>query len=370
MDWIKKNLFLVVGSVVALALLGLAGFFLYSKYILESEVSANLQAQTEELDRLSRLRPHPGDRKVDNIKAAKDQDLELQQFAKQLRETFVPINSPTNLASGELKLLLDSALDDLQRSAQRAGVKTPANFAFGFSSQRTQVSFDQNVIKPLTFAIEEIRAMSKVLFDARILTLDSIRRVPIGSTDGGAMASLSAAMGPGDTWPKKPSTNSLAILTPYEFTFHCFTPELASVLQGLAQNPHGFLIKNVQVDTVPSSLLETNSLDSPAMPTPMLGMGGMNPAMMARYGIGRYGGRPMAPPPEEATQTGPTPTRRGGLNIMLEEKPFRVVMWVDVLRLLDPNEAQPSRSRSRVVPAADGTEAAAADGTPAEATTN
>ncbi|MBK9138815.1 MAG: hypothetical protein IPM17_08655 [Verrucomicrobia bacterium] len=371
MDWIKQNLVWVAGGVVALVLLAFAGFFLYSKYTLEAEVSANLQAQTDELDRLSRLKPHPGDRKVDNIKAAQEQEAELKALAKQLRDTIVPINYPTNLDSGQLRLLLDSTLDDLQRSAQRSGVKIPSNFGFGFSSQRTQVSFEQNVIQPLAFAIEEVRALSRVLFNARVLTFDSIRRVPIGASDGGLVATV-ASLGGSDTWPKKPTTNEWAILTPYELTFHSFTPELAAVLQGLAHSPHGFLVKNIQVDTVPSSLLETNTMESPMMPMPMLGAGGMSPAMMARYGLGGRYGRPGlfpgTPPPEEATPTGPTPTRRGGLNIMVEEKPFRVILWVDVLRLIDPAEARPSRGRSRVVPTAEGSDAAAGTETSADAT--
>ena len=32
MSWIKRNLFMVVGGVISLALLGAAGFFLYTKY--------------------------------------------------------------------------------------------------------------------------------------------------------------------------------------------------------------------------------------------------------------------------------------------------------------------------------------------------
>lgn len=365
MDWVKKNLFLVVGGVVALALLGLAGFFLYTKYNWESEVSASLQAQTDELDRLSRLKPHPGDRKVDNIKAALDQEAELQAFAKQMQATFVPINYPTNLDSGRLKLLLDSTLDELQRAAQRAGVRTPENFPFGFSAQRNQVSFDLNSIKPLAFALEEIRALTELLFNARVLTVDSVRRVSLGAAETGALGMM-AAFGPGDTWSKKPTTNELAILMPYEITLHCFTPELADVLQAMAQSPHGFLVKNVQVDTVASSLLEDKPADSPTYQQPMLGMGRMDAAMAARYGIGRYGARPgmMAPPPEAETPTGPTPTRRGGLNIMIEEKPFRVVLWVDVLRMLDPSESR-GRPRARRLPEPESLDGSATPETPA-----
>ncbi len=373
MAWIKNNLVWVVGGLIALVLLGGAGSFLYSKYIREADVSAALQAQTEELDRLSRLKPHPGDRKVDNIKAAQEQEAELKTLAGQFRSTFAPINYPTNLDSGMLKLRLDSVLDELHRSAQRAGVKVPSGFSFGFSSQRRQVAFEPNVLKPLAYAIEEVRVLSGVLFAARVLTFDSIRRVPIGSLDGGAVATV-AALGGSDTWPKKPTTNDLAILTPYELTFHCFTTELAAVLQGLAHSPHGLLVKNIQVDTVPSSLLDTNTTENLLMPTPMLGgVGGMSPAMMARYGLGGRYGRPGmfpgAPPPEEATPTGPTPTRRGGLEIMVEEKPFRVILWVDVVRLMDTAEARPARGRSRAAPAVEGTDGSPGTETATDATT-
>ncbi|MCZ7634988.1 MAG: hypothetical protein M5U12_02325 [Verrucomicrobia bacterium] len=60
MDWIKKNLGLVISGVVALVLLGLAGYYLYSKYTLSATQSAQLEEQESKLQALINLRPNPG----------------------------------------------------------------------------------------------------------------------------------------------------------------------------------------------------------------------------------------------------------------------------------------------------------------------
>jgi hypothetical protein len=55
---------------------------------------------------------------------------------------------------------------------------------------------------------------------------------------------------------------------------------------------------------------------------------------------------------------------------MIEEKPFRVVLWVDVLRLIDPNEVKSSRARTRATPAAESPDGTTPPETPAAETTN
>ena len=42
MDWIKRNLYFLIGSLVALALMGLAGWYLYSKWQLNNEFLGKL----------------------------------------------------------------------------------------------------------------------------------------------------------------------------------------------------------------------------------------------------------------------------------------------------------------------------------------
>ena len=49
MDWIKRNLYFLIGSLVALALMGLAGWYLYKNYTLNNEMMAKLNGDYEEL---------------------------------------------------------------------------------------------------------------------------------------------------------------------------------------------------------------------------------------------------------------------------------------------------------------------------------
>ena len=47
MSWIKRNLFFVIGSVVALALMGLAGWFLYTKWNLNNQIFGFYQGSSQ-----------------------------------------------------------------------------------------------------------------------------------------------------------------------------------------------------------------------------------------------------------------------------------------------------------------------------------
>ena len=73
MDWVKRNLYFVVGSAVALLLLGLAGFYLYRGWSANHQIAEKLSGQYAELKRLYNLDPNPGSDKINNIKAAREQ---------------------------------------------------------------------------------------------------------------------------------------------------------------------------------------------------------------------------------------------------------------------------------------------------------
>lgn len=359
MAWLKKNLLLVLGGAVALVLLGVAGYFLWSRYTLESQVTQALTDQTTALNDLMNKEPHPGNEKIDNIKAAQQQDAKLQEYAAEARKTFVPLEYPTNIDSGQLKLLLDTTIDELQRSAGRAGVKLQPQYAFTFQGQRSLMQFDQNTRLPLARMLMDIRAIAQVVFGAKVLALDGVRRCSVATQD------TPGATGTSEFWNKKPQTNELAVLTPYEFTFHSFTAELGAVLEGLYRSSNGFLVKNIVVDTSPSQLLEKPAEDElTAAPAATPSMSMMQMQMMMRYGLrGRY------PTPTPAPQETPAVTSKGGLSPMLDEKPFRVVLQVEVLRLLSPEEAKAAKAAGRSRPARPAAEpgaegqAAPADGT-------
>jgi len=327
MAWLKKNLLLVISGAVALILLGAAGFFLYLQISKERDVTDKLSAQSTELDRLTKIDPQPTPANIDVIRG---REKDLLAFVAEARKSFVPLSYPSNLDSGQFKLLLDTAIDELRRAADQAGVKISPGYAFTFSGQKSMVSFEANTIRPMAMALADIRELCSTLFGAKVLALDNIRRISVAAGD-----TPGPNPGQSEYWTRKISTNDLAYLVPYEFTFHSFTSELGAVLQTLARSPHCFIVKSVVVDTTPSPLLVATNADT-ATPTPAPLAGGMNAAMMARYGLGRYRGAPQPVVPD--APVGPTPVRRNGQEILLEEKPFRVVMWIDVVRLRDPNE--------------------------------
>src|SRR5207302_9924622 len=73
MSWIKRNLYFLIGTVVALALLGLAGFYLYSKWSLNNKVLEDLTQKHEDLKKLNSQNPHPGSGNINNIDTAREQ---------------------------------------------------------------------------------------------------------------------------------------------------------------------------------------------------------------------------------------------------------------------------------------------------------
>ncbi len=363
MDWIKKNLGLVLSGVIGLVGLGASGYYLYTKIQLSHAVSAQLEEQDQKLQQLMRMRPHPGNRKVDNIALAREQEAQLTNFLERARAQFVPVPYPTNLDSGSFGLLLADTLDRLQRRARQAGTKLPDNFAFGFSTHLQSLALDPKSIPPLTRALMEIKTLSEILLDARVIEIERIRRPSVSAADS---PGLTFGGGPSDYWTRKPTTNELAVVIPYELVFRGFSSELQAFMEGLARSPHNFLLKNLIVDTGETNEVDMFSVD--------MGLGGdegnmprLSPQMMMmlRYGI-RPGmrGFPMMPQPTDPAAE----AARAEANIIVREKPFRVAAWVDVVRPLDPAEAAASRARPRRGPALPGSEGTDAE-TPPDAAT-
>lgn len=376
MPWLKKNLWLVGGGAAALILLLIAAGYLYRNLKAESLVSAELNQQTEELNQLNNLNPHPGTDKINNIEEAKRQEKELEAFLMEAQKRFVRLEYPTNVDSGQFKLLLDTTIYELQREADRASVKIHPQYAFAFSAQKPLLFFEQNTIQPMTRMLIDIKTVCQMLFRAKVLTLDGIRRPSVAAQD---TPTPGAQPGMSDFWTRKAVTNDLAIFTPYEFTFHCFTGELAAVLEQLYSSPYCFIVKNLVVDPSPSQLLEKPADQSQDGTSVMPAMPYMNLRylqQMMRYGIMPRGYGPIMPPPETPSAA----PSRGGLTTVLDEKPFRVIMWVDSVIAKDLQEVKASRSsratRSArpVAPSPDGsgtggeTNASPAEAAPAEST--
>lgn len=338
MPWLKRNLFLVIGGLVAIGLLGFAGYFLFNKIQRNQEVTAQLEEKTQLLKDLVGRDPHPGTEKVDNIGAAKREVKKVQAFLSDVQQYFPPAPTETNrVSSQQFRVLLENAIDELQRGAERAGVKVPDDYWFTFSAQKTAMSFATNVVGSLAGQLSDIKALCEILYQAKVVSLLGLRRMPVASEDSGSQDYLSS----------KGTTNNWTVSTPYEVTFQGFSSELASVLEGLIRSKNCFVVRNISVDRADSpqeqeTITETSSPQSMSTMEMMAKRYGLRPGMGANpYGGGqgmspelrsRYGLAP-APPPPTQPATHARAAGKGGMTVFLEEKALRVTLSVDSVKL-------------------------------------
>ena len=310
MDWIKRNLYFVIGGAVALVLLGLAGWHFYSKLQLNNEILDKLNDQYAKLDALNKQNPHPGNEKVNNIQAAKDQQKQLRGFLAKSREYFkriTPIPDSPKVNGQEFSGSLSRIIDRLQHDAASGSVTLPPKYNFSFEAQKQRVSFAPGSLEPLSVQLGEVKTICDVLFQARINSLDNVRRERVSADD---------ATGPQtDYLEQKSMTNELAVLSPYEVTFRCFSQELAAVLAGFASSPFGLLVKTINVEPAPA-------------------LTGAESGASALLAPGQQPGSGFPPP---ASAIAPAIVAgRGGLPTVLDERLLRVALTLDVVKLAAP----------------------------------
>ena len=340
MDWIKRNLIFVIGAVIALGLLGAAGWYSWSGWSANSAQGEELDKQYADLKRLTDMRPGPGDgRKVDNIKLAKEQQKEAQQFMGKLtaRLRQIPSLPPgTNLTASEFSAALQQTIVELQREATNNSVILPPRYRFSFEAQAGRVTFAPGSLVPLAAQLGEIKVICGVLNAAKINTLDGIRRLRVGEDD---------KSGPATDYLELPGlTNELAVSVPYEVTFRCFTPELAGVLTGFANSEYGLIVKGVNLEVAAATAMvmtDASPIPVPLVPVPQPS----GDAFRSRYGVGgegemrnRYGGRgpsyPQQPQPVTPMPNVATAPARTGLQPFLSEKQLKVTLLLHVVKLL------------------------------------
>lgn len=409
MAWIQKNLMLVVGGLFGLVLLAGSALFLSSQYGREGTINTALEEKRGEWNRLIGLNPFPDEK---NIKAVKDDTAEVEKLSAELRGRISPIAIPALPDTLSLKLLIETTISDLRKEAEGAGVSLPPNYAFTFQKLREMPQFESNAIPRLAEQVAEITILSRILFDAKVHTLDTFKRCPILKDEGNSP----------DYLGKKSVTNNWVVRSPYDFSFRAFSGELAEVLKGLAALEHCVVIKTINVE--PTSLPQGNPSPgmmpfqmSPAMANPALSQGGgrpggMDPALAARYGLtpggakgeasgaggmseamkSRYGLTPGAEAMRSryggvaggggamsggaqaysgqgvAQAPGMVPSAGSAPSVVLEEKPLRIIMQVDFVKPKPVAEVGRRAAAPRAAAAADPeTEAAPEENaTPAE----
>jgi len=302
MIWIKRNLFFVIGGVLALGLLGAAAFYDYASWKRNSVAFDKLNEVYNTLRSLTNQKPSPGNDKINNIEAARQQEARLRDWIRQTQQYFqpvAPIPNPTNgpISNEIFADALHRTIDQLQREATNASVSVLPQYSFSFEAQRSRVKFAPGSLGALAVQLGEVKAISEILFAARVNQLDGIQRVRVSDDD---------VSGPQTDYLVDSSvTNGLAVLTPYTITFRAFSPEIAQTLAGFAASQHGFIVKNINVQPAGAAQMEVR---------PAMGMG-VPP--------------PFAPTPMPGAMPG-----RGGLQTMLQQQLLQATIEVGILKLL------------------------------------
>lgn len=334
MDWIKRNLMFVIGAVVALGLMGLAGYYNYAGWSRNVAEREKLNGAYEELKRLSTLPQHPGDKKVDNIKLAQEQEREAGIFLGKLERHLARIPSlpeGTNVAGKDFSSALQQTIVELQRDATNHSVILPPKYKFSFEAQAGRVTFAAGSLDRLATQLGEVRVICGLLNAAKINFLDGIRRERVSADDAAGTAT--------DYLDRVSTTNELAVVTPYEVTFRCFTPELGAVLAGFANTPYGLIVKALNEEPAPytPSAEPVAAAVTYAQPQPqvrpMYGEegGGAADAFAARYG--RRATMPTAQPVMAAPVAAAQPVKTGP-QTFLKEKQIKVTLLIHVVKPL------------------------------------
>jgi hypothetical protein len=311
MAWIKRNLTFVIGGLVALGLLGGAGFYIYSSLNLNSDARVKLNEIYASLDALNNKNPSPGNEQVDNIAAAIDQRRQLTNWMASVTDWFQPVPTiPRDSAtdSSTFRSTLAVTIKQLQDDAATANVALPnSNYGFSFEAYRNQLNLPVASLPRLSVQLGEVKAITDILLSARINGLDGIQRLRVSDIDAEAASS--------DYLDDHSVTNDMAVLTPYTVTFHSFTPEIARVLAGFASARNCILVKSISVQPAGSG-------------GPQNGQPGNVMAGLA--GPGMF---PRGPAPVPAPAPAPVPAK-GGLPTVLKEQLLRVTLQLEVVKLL------------------------------------
>ncbi len=319
MLWIKRNLSLLIGIVVAVGLMVGASFLLVSGLGKNRDITVELDSLKAEFQELNAKEPYPSS---ENIQALKQDTVRLQQLLAGIQQVLTPAAVPAVPSDQQLKQLLETTIFDLQRDAETANVVLPARYNFSFDAQRLLAKFPEGSHLALATQIGEVKAIASVLFSSGVQSLAFIKRVPVAAGEaGGTTDYLDKAIVTNkfNAPSQGPASPHYATLTPYQIRFLGFSADLEKVLDNLRRDPIFFLVKKLDIKGENSEV-----------------------ALPSGFSLDLAGTKPNVTAPATPPKPG-TPVRPGkpGTNVVanttaltiLDEKPLEVTLLIEVVKL-------------------------------------
>jgi hypothetical protein len=247
MSWIKRNLALVISGVIAIGLLGVGGWYLWSAVDNNNKVDNEIGQTKQEIERLLNMEPSPN---KTNLDQAQRETARLHEFIGQAKRLFPPTPAPAGPLNNEsFKSLLETTVNDLHKQAVSVSIALPesagGSYYFTFENQRLPVVFPPESLRPLSERLHEVQFMMSVLIKARINRLNYIKRamVPGERPQQGAQGSMADYV----NIPARTNAETGMVLWPYELEFDCFTSEIATVIEAFERAEYAFVVKAPQV---------------------------------------------------------------------------------------------------------------------------
>ena len=127
--------------------------------------------------------------------------------------------------------------------------------------RRGTLRYEAENIQPWVGQLEQIKALLSVFYQAKVNSIEVVRRVHVSDTDAG---------NGGDYIETVAITNQDQIITPYAVVFQGFSRDLANVLESLATASNCFIVKDLDVATMGDDSLVNNLImqtHRPRLPT-------------------------------------------------------------------------------------------------------
>lgn len=292
MLWIKRNLSLAISGAIALVLVGFGAYYLFSGKSINSQMETDLEEMQNKLDRFYTMNPFPNE---SNIVTAQAELEKLRAAIDEALEFFTPIpyDPVTDLA---FKTQLDFTVSELTEQAQKSGIELPSDpYYFSFAAQKEKYKLDPACFPAINQQLADVRTLCGLLFEAKIHALIGLKRVRLTADDPPGSADYRPE------WQFETNAITGAVITPYEVTFNCFSADLAAVMEGFVESPHGLIVRAISVDNPPKPPQAQQPGIKPGFPN----FGGQQPA-------------PVQSPTENKT--------------ILNEERFQVTLWIAVVR--------------------------------------
>lgn len=340
MLWIKRNLFLVIGTVLSLSLLGGAGYYLYDSSEENFARDDQLAALKVKLDQL-KAGVYPSDA---NIAQVRSNVTVVNAFMNEAERLLVH-ELPRPISVAQFNINLAREIDVMRREATNAGVEIPPKYEFTFGEVKVMTGLPPYALPPLISQLGEVRTISSVLFKAKVRAVESLNRVK--AFDGEPLGADLLADRAQQTNVLSASVN--VIITPYRVVFRGFSGDLAAVINGFSSTKDFIVIRQIDVDQATGAALDAPGMMTPGMMTPgMMTPGGafpgatlpgatMNPlpgGAAPGMAPANPGIRPPPAPRPPGGAAGAQPGPKSNLTLVLNEKPLRVTIALDVVKVV------------------------------------